>query len=77
MSERKQIQIRPLRESDLDAVMQLHRELGWNPAFQADGSTLRQRLAALIGEENSLLLGRRRCRIYPWRDRHLPPFRRT
>jgi len=51
-----QIQIRPLRASDLDAVMQLHRELGWNPAFQADGSTLRQRLAALTTEENALLL---------------------
>ena len=36
--------------------MQLHRELGWNPAFRADGSTLRQRLEALITEENSLLL---------------------
>ena len=36
--------------------MQLHRELGWNPAFRADGSTLRQRLSALIKEENALLL---------------------
>lgn len=36
--------------------MQLHRELGWNPAFRADGSTLRQRLSALINEENALLL---------------------
>ena len=36
--------------------MHLHRELGWNPAFQADGSTLRQRLEALITEENALLL---------------------
>ncbi|KPK11758.1 MAG: hypothetical protein AMJ68_04700 [Acidithiobacillales bacterium SG8_45] len=49
-------QIRPLREADLDAVMRLHRELGWNPAFRADGSTLRQRLSALINEENALLL---------------------
>ncbi|MCG6976435.1 MAG: GNAT family N-acetyltransferase [Acidiferrobacterales bacterium] len=48
--------IRPLREADLDAVMKLHRELGWNPAFRADGSTLRQRLSALINEENALLL---------------------
>ena len=52
----KQIEIRPLREADLDAVMRLHRELGWNPAFRADGSTLRQRLSALINEENALLL---------------------
>jgi len=36
--------------------MHLHRELGWNPAFQADGSTLRQRLEALITEESALLL---------------------
>lgn len=36
--------------------MQLHRELGWNPAFRADGSTLRQRLEALITEESALLL---------------------
>jgi predicted N-acetyltransferase YhbS len=56
MSEQRQIQIRPLRGSDLDAVMQLHRELGWNPAFRADGSTLRQRLSALTAEEDSLLL---------------------
>lgn len=56
MSEQRQIQIRPLRSSDLDAVMQLHRELGWNPAFRADGSTLRQRLSALTAEEDSLLL---------------------
>ncbi len=55
MSERR-IDIRPLRASDLDAVMQLHRELGWNPAFQADGSTLRQRLGVLTAEENALLL---------------------
>lgn len=48
--------IRPLRRDDVAAVMQLHRELGWNPAFMADGTTLRQRLEALIGEENTLLL---------------------
>jgi predicted N-acetyltransferase YhbS len=48
--------IRPLQPGDLDSVMQLHRELGWNPAFRADGSTLRQRLSALINEENALLL---------------------
>lgn len=48
--------IRPLQHGDIDAVMQLHRELGWNPAFKADGSTLRQRLAALITEDNALLL---------------------
>ncbi len=48
--------IRPLQPGDLDAVMKLHRELGWNPAFRADGSTLRQRLSALINEENALLL---------------------
>lgn len=47
--------IRPLQQGDLDSVMQLHRELGWNPAFRADGSTLRQRLSALINEENALL----------------------
>jgi ribosomal protein S18 acetylase RimI-like enzyme len=52
----KQISIRPLREADLDAIMRLHRELGWNPAFRADGSTLRQRLSALINEESALLL---------------------
>ncbi len=50
------LRIRPLRLSDLEAVMQLHRELGWNPAFKADGSTLRQRLEALITEESALLL---------------------
>ncbi|HET9122682.1 MAG TPA: GNAT family N-acetyltransferase [Acidiferrobacteraceae bacterium] len=50
------LRLRPLRLSDLDAVMQLHRELGWNPAFRADGSTLRQRLESLVTEENSLLL---------------------
>lgn len=48
--------IRPLRRDDVAAVMELHRELGWNPAFRADGSTLKQRLEALTEEENSLLL---------------------
>lgn len=51
-----EIGIRPLKPSDIAAVMQLHRELGWNPAFHADGSTLKQRLEALITEENALLL---------------------
>lgn len=50
------ISIRPLRTHDLDAIMHLHRELGWNPAFRADGSTLRQRLNALVTEDNALLL---------------------
>ena len=50
------ITLRPLRPSDIGAVMQLHRELGWNPAFKADGSTLKQRLEALITEEDALLL---------------------
>ena len=50
------IQIRPLKTSDIAAIMQLHRELGWNPAFKDDGSTLRQRLEELTGEENALLL---------------------
>lgn len=50
------VTIRPLQPNDLPGVMQLHRELGWNPAFKADGSTLGQRLAALITEENALLL---------------------
>jgi len=50
------ITIRPLSPRDIDAVMQLHRELGWNPAFKADGTTLRQRLATLIAEDNALLL---------------------
>jgi len=50
------VKIRPLQPTDLPGVMQLHRELGWNPAFKADGSTLKQRLAALITEENALLL---------------------
>jgi GNAT superfamily N-acetyltransferase len=48
--------IRPLRPGDLDAVMRLHQELGWNPAFQSDGTTLRQRLIGLVTEENVLLL---------------------
>ncbi len=56
MPRHAQIKIHPLRPSDLGAVMQLHRELGWNPAFRADGSTLRQRLESLITEENALLL---------------------
>ena len=34
------IMIRPLKPSDIANIMQLHRELGWNPAFKADGSTL-------------------------------------
>ncbi|MHB1512218.1 MAG: GNAT family N-acetyltransferase [Acidiferrobacter sp.] len=50
------IKIRPLQPNDLPGIMLLHRELGWNPAFKADGSTLGQRLAALITEENALLL---------------------
>jgi ribosomal protein S18 acetylase RimI-like enzyme len=50
------IAIRPLRQSDIVAVMQLHRELGWNPAFQADGTTLKQRLETLITEDGALLL---------------------
>ncbi|WP_298137621.1 GNAT family N-acetyltransferase [Acidiferrobacter sp.] len=50
------IVIRPLQRTDLPGVMHLHRELGWNPAFKADGSTLGQRLAALITEDNALLL---------------------
>lgn len=50
------VKIRPLRTSDIDSIMQLHRELGWNPAFKADGSTVRQRLAALTTGENALLL---------------------
>ena len=48
--------IRPLKPSDIADVMQLHRELGWNPAFKADGSTLKQRLEALITGESALLL---------------------
>jgi len=56
MSKKQDIKIRPLQRQDLDAVMTLHRELGWNPAFKADGSTLLQRLKALITEENALLL---------------------
>lgn len=50
------ITIRPLQPSDIADVMQLHRELGWNPAFKADGSTLKQRLEALITEDDALLL---------------------
>lgn len=50
------ITIRPLKPSDIAEVMQLHRELGWNPAFKADGSTLKQRLEALITEDDALLL---------------------
>lgn len=53
---KSEIVIRPLRPSDITAVMQLHRELGWNPAFMADGSTLKQRLEALITGDNALLL---------------------
>lgn len=53
---KSEIIIRPLRPSDITAVMQLHRELGWNPAFMADGSTLKQRLEALITGDNALLL---------------------
>jgi len=48
--------IRPLKPNDIADIMQLHRELGWNPAFKADGSTLKQRLEALITEESALLL---------------------
>jgi GNAT superfamily N-acetyltransferase len=50
------IVIRPLGPGDIADIMQLHRELGWNPAFRADGSTLKQRLEALITEESALLL---------------------
>ena len=50
------VKIRPLRADDIGTVMQLHRELGWNPAFKDDGSTLRQRLSALTAEEDALLL---------------------
>lgn len=56
MSNNPDINIRPLQRQDLDAVMKLHRELGWNPAFKADGSTLLQRLKSLITEESVLLL---------------------
>lgn len=56
MSKKENITIRPLQRQDIDAVMKLHRELGWNPAFQADGTTLLQRLKALITEESALLL---------------------
>jgi hypothetical protein len=41
MSKKEDIKIRQLRTQDLDAVMKLHRELGWNPAFKADGSTVK------------------------------------
>lgn len=51
-----ELTIRPLKPSDIADIMQLHRELGWNPAFKADGSTLKQRLEALITEEDALLL---------------------
>jgi len=53
---KQKVRIRPLRADDIDTVMQLHRELGWNPAFRADGSTLRGRLMELIGGDNALLL---------------------
>ena len=53
---RGKVRIRPLQPGDIGVVMQLHRELGWNPAFRADGSTLKQRLEALITGENALLL---------------------
>lgn len=52
----EEIKIRPLQQQDMEAVMRLHRELGWNPAFHADGSTLLQRLKSLITEDNALLL---------------------
>lgn len=48
--------IRPLAPGDIGAIMQLHRELGWNPAFKADGTTLKQRLEALITADDTLLL---------------------
>lgn len=50
------IRIRPLQVGDIDEVMHLHRELGWNPAFKADGSTLRQRMGELIAKDDTLLL---------------------
>ncbi|MDH5648614.1 MAG: GNAT family N-acetyltransferase [Gammaproteobacteria bacterium] len=53
---KNKIQIRPLKPDDVDDIMRLHKELGWNPAFKADGSTLRQRLKSLITEDNALLL---------------------
>lgn len=56
MSTRKKTRIRPLQKKDIESIMRLHKELGWNPAFKDDGSTLRQRLSALITEENALLL---------------------
>ena len=54
--QKHRMSIRPLRSSDVEAVMRLHRELGWNPAFKADGSTLKQRLEALTDTEDALLL---------------------
>ena len=51
------IVIRPLTRADIGVVIQLHRELGWNPAFKADGTTINQRLEALITGDNALLLG--------------------
>lgn len=56
MSRTEKIHLRPLRATDIESIMQLHRELGWNPAFHADGSTLRGRLTTLTEEENALLL---------------------
>lgn len=53
---KSKVRIRPLQPGDIGAVMTLHRELGWNPAFRADGSTLKQRLESLITAENALLL---------------------
>lgn len=50
------IVIRPLTRADIGVVIQLHRELGWNPAFKADGTTINQRLEALITGDNALLL---------------------
>jgi ribosomal protein S18 acetylase RimI-like enzyme len=55
-SKKPKVKIRPLRADDLDDVMRLHRELGWNPAFRADGTTLRGRLTTLTDVENALLL---------------------
>lgn len=53
---KSKVRIRPLAPGDIGAIMQLHRELGWNPAFKADGTTLKQRLEALITAEDTLLL---------------------
>jgi ribosomal protein S18 acetylase RimI-like enzyme len=55
-AKKPKVKIRPLRADDLDDIMRLHRELGWNPAFRADGSTLRGRLTTLTDVENALLL---------------------